>query len=108
MSTPAAPPEPEPSPERDPGLGRLRRLLRLQLEAAEAGAWANFQALAAAVRRELERQAGAVTERPALAEAAHLQVRLELLLQQRAQAMAERLGRADAGRAYRRLALPRR
>ncbi len=86
----------------DPALGRLRALLRLQLDAVGASAWATFTVLAAEVREELARQAGGAPTRAAAAEVAHLQLRVERTLRARAAAAAARLERRAVAAAYQR------
>ena len=88
------------SPLGDPRLDRLRALLRMQLQAADAGTWAAFHALAAAVRDELDRRGGGPADEAALAEVAHLQLRLELLLRQRVIGGAAKLRGLAAQRTY--------
>ncbi len=90
----------ESSPGGDPRLDRLRTLLRMQLQAADTGTWAAFHALAAAVRDELDRRGGGPADEAAVAEVAHLQLRLELLLRQRVVGSASRLRRLAAQRTY--------
>lgn len=93
------------APERrctDPRLWRLRGLLRLQERAARYGAWGAFRALALEVQGELSRQDAGSAEAAALAEVAHLQLRVERALRQRAWHTAAGLRALTAARAYRR------
>lgn len=84
----------------DPRLDRLRTLLRMQLHAADSGTWAAFHALSASVRDELDRRGGGPADEAALAEVAHLQLRLELLLRERVVGAAAKLRRLAAQRTY--------
>lgn len=84
----------------DPELGRLRALLRLQLQSVDAGTWAAFHALSATVRDELDRHGTGPANEAAIAEVAHLQVRLELSLRDRLSTAAVRLQQLAALRAY--------
>jgi hypothetical protein len=88
----------------DPRLGRLRTLLRLQAEAARQGSWAALHALGVAVQAELERQRGTAADPAALAEVAHLQLRLVQDLEAQVRAAQARLRSLEAQRAYTALA----
>jgi|GEM_PF-4695702 len=88
----------------DQQLRRLRALLALQRQAAESGAWAAFHALAASIRDELDRQAARPASPAAVADVAHLQLRLELLLRDRLAEAAARQQQLAALRVYRALA----
>ncbi len=90
------PPEPT-----DPHLRRLRSLLALQGQAAETEAWAAFHALSAAVRDELDRCGAKPANPAAVADVAHLQLRLELSLRQRMTAIVLRRRQLAALRTYR-------
>ncbi len=93
-----------PRPHRpDPRLERLRTLLRMQLTAAENADWAGLGALSAAVADELAQQRVGRAEDAALAEVAHLQLRLELLLRDRAMHTATQLQGLAAQRTYLRM-----
>ncbi len=84
----------------DPTLGRLRALLRLQCSSAAHDAWPTFTALAAAVRDELDRPRTGGAEPGALAEVAHLQLRLEQLLRERLDELSARQRQLAAARTY--------
>lgn len=84
-------------------LPALRALLRQQLRAADAGRWTEVTALGAAVAEALRVAGGSAADPAALAELAHLQLRLQRLLQERAAAGAERLRRVAATCTYLRL-----
>lgn len=88
----------------DPELRRLRALLRLQLVEAERGDWGSLGALWPALHTELERQQGVRASLAAVAEVAHLQLRLGLVLQSRAEPLVAALRGLRAGSAYRALA----
>ena len=70
------------------------------MQAADGAAWAAFHALAASVHDELDRRDGDPADPAALAEIAHLQVRLDLLLRERLNGAAARLTALAASRAY--------
>lgn len=84
----------------DRTLGRLRTLLRLQCSSAGHDAWPTFAALAAAVRDELARPPAAGADPGALAEVAHLQLRIERLLRDRLDELSARQRQLAAARTY--------
>jgi hypothetical protein len=85
------------------GLPLLRALLREQLRAAGDGRWEDVTALGPRVAEAVAAARSVAAHPGALAEVAHLQLRLQALLGARAAAAAERLRRAAAGHAYLRL-----
>ncbi len=90
------------NPPGDPELTHLRSLLRQQLACAERGDWQALPGLCREVERALTTAAGLRATGPALAEVAHLDLRLQQTLHKATEEMGERARGLAARRAYQR------
>ena len=90
------------NPPLDPDLTDLRALLRQELACAERGDWQELPDLCREVERALSAAAGHPASGPALAEVAHLDLRLQQALRDATHEMEGRARVLAARRAYER------
>ncbi len=90
------------NPSADPELTVLRALLQQELACAERGDWQELPALCREVERALAAAADQLASGPALAELAHLDLRLQQALRHATEEMGQRARGLAARRAYHR------